>query len=53
MGIGKLMGNAQRLWVILKGYKKAAGKFPNTSHQPIGEKAELPRGCRQKHGNYC
>jgi hypothetical protein len=35
------MENAQRLleslWAILKGYRKVAGKSPNTTHQLIGE----------------
>jgi hypothetical protein len=38
--IAKPLGN-------LKGYRKATGKGPNTSRQPIGEEVELPNGCRQ------
>jgi hypothetical protein len=48
-GIGKPLGNAQRLleslWSSLEGYQKAAGKCPNTLHQPIGEEAQLPSSC--------
>ncbi len=55
-GVGKPLVNAQRLlgslWEILKGYRKAAGKCPNTICQPIGEEVKLPSGCRQKHGNF-
>jgi hypothetical protein len=44
--MGKPLGNAQKilesLRAILKGYRKAAGKCPNTHCQPIGEVAELP-----------
>jgi hypothetical protein len=32
------------LWALLKGYRKAAGKCPNTCHQPIGKEAEFPSG---------
>jgi hypothetical protein len=39
--VGQPLGNAQRLleslWAILKGYRKAAGKCPNTRCQLIGE----------------
>jgi hypothetical protein len=56
LGVGKLLGNAQRLleslWAILKEYRKAAGKCPNTHCQSIGEEVELPSGCRQKLGNF-
>jgi hypothetical protein len=35
------LGNAQRLlaslWEILKRYRKASGKCPNTCHQLIGD----------------
>jgi hypothetical protein len=55
-GVGKRLGNAQRLlgslWAILKEYWKAAGKCPNTIHQPIGEEVKLSSGCRQKRGNF-
>ncbi len=48
----KFMENAQglleSLWAILKGYRKAAEKCPNTCHQAIGEEAELPSGYWQK-----
>jgi hypothetical protein len=48
-GIGKPLGNAQRLleslWASLEGYWKAAGKCPNTLHQPIREEAQLPSSC--------
>jgi hypothetical protein len=51
-----LLGNAQRLlaslWEILKRYRKAAGKCPNTRHQPIGEEEEFPRGYWKKRGNF-
>jgi hypothetical protein len=40
------------LWEIPKGYRKAAGKFPNTCKQPIGEKGEFPSGYWQKRGNF-
>jgi hypothetical protein len=50
------LGNAQRLlgslWEILKGYRKAAGKCPNTRNQPIGEQAAFPSGYWQKRGNF-
>jgi hypothetical protein len=56
MGMGKSQGNAQRqlesLWAILNESRKAAGKCPSTSHQPIGEEAELPSSYGQKHGNF-
>jgi hypothetical protein len=39
------------LLAILTEFRKAAGKCPNTRHQPIGEEAELPSGYQQKHGN--
>jgi hypothetical protein len=32
----------ESLWAILKGYRKATGKCPNTRYQPIGDEAELP-----------
>ncbi len=55
-GIGKPLGNAQRLleslWAILKEYRKAPGKCPNTSRQPMREEVELPSGCLQKRGNF-
>jgi hypothetical protein len=40
------------LWAFFTGYRKAAGKCPNTSCQPIGEEAELPTGYWQKRGNF-
>jgi hypothetical protein len=40
-------------WAPLEGYSKAAGKYPNTCHQPIGEEAELPSGYWQKRGSFC
>jgi hypothetical protein len=47
-GIGRPLGNDQRLtgspWAILKGYREAAGKCPNTNHQPIGKEAAFPGG---------
>jgi hypothetical protein len=53
-GIGMLLGNAQRLldslWAILRGFWKAAGKWPNSRHQPIGYKTELPSGYWLKPG---
>jgi hypothetical protein len=36
------------LWEILKRHRKAAGKFPNTRYQPIGEEEEFPSGYWQK-----
>jgi hypothetical protein len=39
------------LWAVLKGYRKSAGKSPNTRCQPIGKKAELPSGYWEKRGN--
>ncbi len=55
-GVGKLLGNAQRLlgslWAILKWYRKATGKCSNTIRQPIGEEVNLPSGCQQKRGNF-
>ncbi len=30
-------------WDLLKGYRKATGKYQNTCCQPIGEEVELPR----------
>jgi hypothetical protein len=55
-GIGKPLGKSQRLlgsfWEILKGYRKAARKCPNTCNQPIGEEAEFPSGYWQKRGNF-
>jgi hypothetical protein len=39
-------------FAILRGYLKAAGKCPNSSHQPIGDKAELPRGYWLKRGKF-
>jgi hypothetical protein len=30
------------LWAILRGYWKATGKCPNSSRQPVGDKAESP-----------
>jgi hypothetical protein len=61
--IGQPLGTAKRTkesrwempnyWIaILRGYRKAAGKCPNSRLQPIGEKAELPSGYRQKHSNF-
>ncbi len=44
--------NSGRLWEILKGYKKVAGKCPNTRNRPIGEEAEFPSGYWQKLGNF-
>jgi hypothetical protein len=39
------------LWAILRGYRKAAGKCPNSRLKPIGEKVELPIGYWKKCGN--
>jgi hypothetical protein len=39
-------------WSILKGHKKAIGKYPNNRHQSVGEKAELLSGYWQKCGNF-
>jgi hypothetical protein len=50
--IGKSQRLLKSLWEIPKGFRKADGKCPNTCHQPIGEEAELPSGCRQKCGNF-
>jgi hypothetical protein len=54
--IGKPLGNGRRLlkslWAILKGYRKAAVKFPDNHCLPIGEEAELPSCYWQKHGNF-
>jgi hypothetical protein len=36
------------LWEILKGYRKAAGKCPNTYNQPIGEEGEFPAAIGKK-----
>jgi hypothetical protein len=51
-----MLGNAQRLleslWAIHNGFRKAAGKCPNTRRQPIGEEAELPSGYGKKRGNF-
>jgi hypothetical protein len=35
-----------------KGYRKAAGKCPNTRYRLIGEEAEFLSGYWQKHGNF-
>jgi hypothetical protein len=43
----------ESLWAIFEGYSKAAGKYPNTRHQPIGEEAELPSGYWQKRSSFC
>jgi hypothetical protein len=40
------------LWEILKGFRKAAGKFTNYRYHPIGEEIELPSGYWQKCGNF-
>jgi hypothetical protein len=40
------------LWEILKGYKKATGKCPNTCNQPKGEQAAFPSGYWQKRVNF-
>jgi hypothetical protein len=37
---------------LLKGYRKAAGKCPNTRCQPIGMEEEVPSGYWQKCGNF-
>jgi hypothetical protein len=39
-------------WALLKGYRRAAGKCPNTRLQPIGEKVELPSGYWQQRGTF-
>jgi hypothetical protein len=56
MGMGKSWGIAQRqlesLWAILNECRKAAGKCPSTSRQPIGKEAALHSGYGQKHGNF-
>ncbi len=41
----------ESLWAILKGYRKPAGKCPNTCCQPIGKETELPSSYWQKSGN--
>jgi hypothetical protein len=42
----------ESIWAILEGCRKAAGKWSNSSHQPIGEETELPSGCWPKRGNF-
>jgi hypothetical protein len=42
-------------WIFLeflKGYWTASGKYSNTRRQPIGKKAEFPKGYQQKRGNF-
>jgi hypothetical protein len=34
----------ESLWEILKGYRKAARKCPNSRCHPIGEEIDLPSG---------
>jgi hypothetical protein len=54
--IGQPLGNDKRLldslWAILRGYWKVAEKCPNSSHQPIGDKAALLSGYWLKRGNF-
>jgi hypothetical protein len=64
--VGQVLGTARKyrkaarksqrllesLWAVSKGYRKAAGKCPNTSCQPIEQEAALPSGYRQKSGNF-
>jgi hypothetical protein len=42
----------ESLWEILKGYRKAARKRPNSRCHPIGEEIDLPSGYWQKRGNF-
>jgi hypothetical protein len=53
--MGKLPGNAQRLQdslpAILKEFWKVVGKSPKEHRWPIGKKAEMPSGYRQKCGS--
>jgi hypothetical protein len=42
----------ESLWEILKGYRKAAGKYTIYGYHPIGEDIELPSGYWQKRGNF-
>jgi hypothetical protein len=42
----------ESFFAILRGYLKAAGKCPNSSRQPIGDKAELHSGIWLKRGNF-
>jgi hypothetical protein len=44
-GYWKALGNS-------KGYRKAAGKSPNSRCHPIGEETELPSGYGQKCGYF-
>jgi hypothetical protein len=40
------------LWEIPKGYRKTAGKCPNTCNQPIGEEGEFPSAIGKKRGDF-